>query len=198
MKFESSNSARFQIKNRVENYMSEFGSLMNDLSITISILSHPDGQTTHFIQGLTKKYPRQAKYENISIISANVSSFRLTILNKEVKIVLIQPVSQYFTDKLHNRFYKSSGAMILFSDHDSEVAAKVFYQNYRRTAGLTNPVAFVEIIKKSNRMIITEPAVSEDLPNEVYYTIKDEDINTFQSILEFLAFKSYKNSMRRK
>ncbi|MFX1507857.1 MAG: hypothetical protein ACFFDC_17350 [Promethearchaeota archaeon] len=178
--------------------MSEFGSLMNDLSITISILSHPDGQTTHFIQGLTKKYPRQAKYENISIISANVSSFRLTILNKEVKIVLIQPVSQYFTDKLHNRFYKSSGAMILFSDHDSEVAAKVFYQNYRRTAGLTNPVAFVEIIKKSNRMIITEPAVSEDLPNEVYYTIKDEDINTFQSILEFLAFKSYKNSMRRK
>ncbi|MFW9903305.1 MAG: hypothetical protein ACFFFH_03155 [Candidatus Thorarchaeota archaeon] len=178
--------------------MSEFGSLMNDLSVRISILSHPDGQTTHFIKGLTKKYPQQSTYENISIISANISSFRWFFLNKEVKIVLIQPVSQYFTDKLHNRFYKSSGAMILFSDHDSEVAAKVFYQNYRRTAGLTNPVAFVEIITNSNKMAITEPAILEDLPNEIYYTIKNEDINTFQRILEFLAFKCYKNSMRRK
>jgi hypothetical protein len=178
--------------------MSEFGLLMNDFSIRISLLSHPDGQTTQFIHHLTKKYPQQSTYENISIISANISSFRLPIMNKEVKIVLIQPVSQYFTDKLHNRFYKSSGALILFSDHDSEVAAKVFYQNYRRTAGLTNPVAFVEIINNPNKILLSEPETLADLPNEVYYTINKEDIITFQRVLEFLAFKCYKNSMRRK
>ena len=178
--------------------MSEFGLLMNDLSLRISILSHPDGQTTQYIQNLTKKYPQHSTYENISIISANISSFRWPILNKEVKIILMQPVSQYFTDKLHARFYKSSGAMILFSDHDSEVAAKVFYQNYRRTAGLTNPVAFVEILNSSKRITIKEPEVLEDLPNEMFYTIKNKDINSFQKALEYLAFKCFKNMIRGK
>jgi len=178
--------------------MSEFGLLMNDLSLRISILSHPDGQTTQFIRNLTKKYPQHSTYENISIISANISSFRWLILNKEVKIILMQPISQYFTDKLHSRFYKTSGAMILFSDHDSEVAAKVFYQNYRRTAGLTNPVAFVEIINNSKKITMMEPEVLEELPNELYYTIKNEDVNSFQKALEFLSYKCYRNLMRRK
>lgn len=177
--------------------MSEFG-LMDELSLRISVLSHPDSQTTQFIQNLTKRFPQHSTYENISVISANISSFKMQILNNEVKIILIQPVSQYFTDKLHNRFYKSSGAMILFSDHDSEVAAKVFYQNYRRTVGLTNPVAFIEIINDSNRILLNEPEKLEDLPNEVYYGIKTNDVNSFQRIIEFLAHKCYKEIIRRR
>ncbi|UCG01879.1 MAG: hypothetical protein JSW11_20025 [Candidatus Heimdallarchaeota archaeon] len=177
--------------------MSEFG-LMDEISLRISVLSHPDGQTTRYIQNLTKRYPQNSTHENISVISANISSFRWPILNKEVKIILVQPISQYFTDKLHNRFYKSSGAMILFSDHDSEVAAKVFYQNYRRTAGLTNPVAFVEIIDDSNRIMLNEPEMLEELPNEVFYSIKKDDVYSFSRVLEFLAFKSYKEMVRRK
>ncbi|MFX0124566.1 MAG: hypothetical protein ACFFAE_13120 [Candidatus Hodarchaeota archaeon] len=176
--------------------MSEFR-LIDDLSLRISILSHPDGQTTQFIQNLRKKYSQHSTYENISIISANISSFRWPILNKDVKIILVQPVSQYFTDKLHSRFYKSSGALILFSDHDSEVAAKVFYQNYRRTAGITKPVAFVEIINEPNRVMINEPEMLEDLPNEVYYAIKTDDVVSFQRILKFLAYRCYKEIIRR-
>ncbi len=176
--------------------MSEFG-LMDELSLRISVLSHPDGQPTQYIQNLTKTFPHYSTYENISVISANISSFRWSILNNEVKIILVQPVSQYFTDKLQNRFYKSSGAMILFSDHDSEVAAKVFYQNYRRTAGLTNPVAFVEIMNASNRILINEPEVLEDLPNEVFYSINIHDVNSFQRVLEFLAHRCYKKMIRR-
>ncbi len=82
--------------------------------------------------------------------------------------------------------------MILFSDHDSQVAAKVFYQNYRRTAGLTNPVVFVEIINDSNRAIINEPETLENLPNEAYYGIKNNDMNSFQAVLEFLVQRCYK------
>lgn len=174
-----------------ENHMSEFA-LEEEPFLRISVLSHPDGYTSQLIQKMVKKYPKQSTYEKISVISANISTFRWHILNNQVKVILIQPISQYFTDKLHNRFYKSSCAMILFSDHDSQVAAKVFYQNYRRTAGLTNPVVFVEIINDSNRAIINEPETLENLPNEAYYGIKNNDMNSFQAVLEFLVQRCYK------
>ncbi len=172
--------------------MSEFG-LQDEFSPRISVLSHPDGYASQLIKLLIEKYSNQATHENISVISANVSSIKLFILNNPVKIILIQPVSQFFTNKLHSRFYKSLAAMILFSDHDSEVAAKVFYQIYRKTVGTINPVAFIEVINDFDQKIsINDPEVLENAPHEAYYSIKSSDVNSFQRILESLVNQCYK------
>ena len=171
--------------------MSEFG-LTEENFLRISVLSHPDGQISQLIQNLVKKYPKHSSYENISVISVNVSTFEWQILRNQIKIILIQPNSQYFTEKLHTRYYKSSGAMILFSDHDSLIAAKVFYQNYRKTAEALNPVAFVEMIDDPNRIILNEPETLENSPNEAYYSIKSNDVDSFQKILEFLVGQCFR------
>ncbi|MFX1285893.1 MAG: hypothetical protein ACFFB5_19785 [Promethearchaeota archaeon] len=172
--------------------MSEFG-LQDEFSLRISVLSHPDGYASQLIKLLLEKYSDQSTHENISVISANISTIKLFILNNPVKIILIQPISQYFTNKLHSRFYKSLAAMILFFDHDSEVAAKVFYQIYRKIAGTTNPVAFVEVINDSNKeILINEPEILENAPYEAYHSIKSDDVNSFQRILESLVNQCYK------
>ncbi|MFX0014036.1 MAG: hypothetical protein ACFFB2_13885 [Promethearchaeota archaeon] len=174
--------------------MSDFG-LEDEIPLRISVLSHPDSQTTQLIHLLQRKYPKQSSFENISVISANLFTLRWNLLNNKIKMILIQPVSKYFTDKLHKRFYQTSSAVILFSDYDSEVAAKVFYQNYRRTVGLTNPVVFVELIDDSRRIIINEPETLDNLPNEAYYSIKTNDVHSFKGILESLASKCYKETL---
>ncbi|UCG89890.1 MAG: hypothetical protein JSU57_05355 [Candidatus Heimdallarchaeota archaeon] len=172
--------------------MSEFG-LQDEFSLRISVLSHPDGYASQLIKSLVEKYSNQSTHENISVISANISTIKLFILNNPVKIILIQPVSQLFTNKLHTRFYKSLAALILFSDHDSEVAAKVFYQIYRKTVGTTNPVAFVEIINDSDqKLLIDDPEILEKAPHEAYYSLKGNDVNSFQRILESLVNQCYK------
>jgi hypothetical protein len=109
--------------------------------------------------------------------------------NSFVKILLIQPVGRLFTDKLHTRYYKSSGATILFSrnDPDSFLAAKVFYQNFRKTEDqLSKPVAFVELFDKSDEPVIDEQEILDDKP-VVYYSIKPDDVINFQQILETLV-----------
>lgn len=171
--------------------MNEYGEIEENY-LRISVLSHPDEKVTQLIQNLVKKHPNHSTFESISVISVNVSTFLWKILKNQFKIILTQPVNQYFTEKLHERFYKSSGAIILFSDPDSLIAAKVFYQNYRKTAESSNPVAFVEIINSPNKLIINEPEILENSPNEAYYSIKNNDIDSFQRILELLVGQCFR------
>ncbi len=159
------------------------------MEVRISVLSHPDETAIHLIQQLLAKYPTQSTHMNVSVLSANISTFEWYFSNAPVKILLIHPIGRLFTDKLHKRYYKSSGATILFSrkDKDSFLAAKVFYQNFRKSDDqLSKPVAFVELFDKSDEILIDEHEILENKP-VVYYSIKPDDEVTFQKILEALA-----------
>ena len=169
--------------------MSDYGRTTEN-EVRISVLSHPDETTSHLIEKLLEKYPTQSTHMNISILSANISTFEWDMPTGLVKVLLIQPVGQLFTDKLHTRYYKSSGAAILFSrnDEDSFLAAKVFYQNFRKGEERpSKPVAFVELFNESDEdLIIDEHEFLDDKPVE-YYSIKPDDVTNFQKILETIV-----------
>ncbi len=177
--------------------MDEFYTSSKDLTIKIAILSHPDNKVTLLLENLVNTYPKKSTYQYFSSISVNIAGLRLDELdsftNRKVKLFLIQPVSNLFTDKLNRRYYETYGAVIFFSknNHDEFVAAKAFYENFRKLASSeTHPVAFVEVLdgtEESISKILTEPEIIEDAPYNFYYAINMQDYKGFRQILEFIT-----------
>lgn len=170
--------------------MNDYG-LEDENLVRISILSHPDENTTYLIQRLIEKHSRNSTFKHISVISVNVSTFEWELSEFLTRVLLIQPVGD-FTDKLHTRFYQTSGAIILFSrdNQDSFVAAKVFFQNYwKNLDGSSKPIVIVEILDLSAEVILNDCEKLEEIPNVVYYCLRLDDIRNFQKILEVLVHK---------
>ncbi|UCE14788.1 MAG: hypothetical protein JSV04_06300 [Candidatus Heimdallarchaeota archaeon] len=170
--------------------MSDFG-YEDENIVRISVLSHPDEETTHLIQRFIEKHSPNSTFKNISVISVNVSTFEWQLSEALTKVLLIQPVGD-FTDKLHTRFYQTSGAVILFSqdNQDSFVAAKVFYQNYWKYGdGSSKPIVFIEISNLTDEISINKREKLEEIPNVVYHSLQLNDIRSFQEILGFLVRK---------
>ena len=177
--------------------MDEHFTSSKDLTIEITILSHPDKKVSCLLESVVKSYPKKSTFQYFSTISVNIASLRLNELDsfsdQRVKLILIQPVSNLFTDKLNKRYYEAYGAVIFFSknSYDEFVAAKVFYENFRKiTSSETHPVAFVELLDGTEEpgfKILNEPEIIEDAPYNFYYAINIQDSLVFHQILEFIT-----------
>jgi len=170
-----------------------------DLTIRMALLSHPDDFVTRLIKKMVESVPERATFTYFPSISANIATIILEELgefhNKTIKLLLIQPVSNFFTDKLVKQYYETYGALIFFRSvrtyYDEFVAAKVFYENYRKlTDYQRHPVAFVEILEDEDFLLMDnslEPEILEDAPYNFYYGIKPNNVIAFSNILQFIT-----------
>ncbi|MHA1974291.1 MAG: hypothetical protein ACTSW1_14930 [Candidatus Hodarchaeales archaeon] len=170
-----------------------------DLTIRMALLSHPDDFVTDLIKRMVRAFPERATFTHFPSISANIATIILEELgefhDRKIKLLLIQPVSNLFTDKLIKRYYETYGALIFFREvrkyYDEFVAAKVFYENYRKlTDYQRHPVAFVEMLEDNDFLLMDnslEPEILEDAPYNFYYGIKPENVTAFKNILQFIT-----------
>jgi hypothetical protein len=172
--------------------------MMDDLNqdsdevIRISILSLIDDKVTRLIKGLAEKNPNKCSFQQISSIAVNKVIYPIKIKENVIKLIIFQPLSESFTNKLLRRFYSTSSAIFLFDKEDQQsfVAAKVFYHHFQELNKKRNPpVIFIELTNEDIEVILSEPETLESHPKVSYYTINEKNVNKFESIIKILTFQ---------
>ncbi|MHA2305369.1 MAG: hypothetical protein ACXACU_08235 [Candidatus Hodarchaeales archaeon] len=160
----------------------------------IAILSFLDKPVDHIIQAYIQKYPDQVDNHDTSPW-LNMISIYFRTDQRNIKINLMQPISQYLIDKLAKTYYnEKEGAIILFSKNNeySFKAAKTFYTKLsKENKDFPIPIAFAELLESddSNQLNIAEPEILDNTPQIAYFGIT-ENAEGFESILQFIISKS--------
>jgi hypothetical protein len=164
--------------------------------IRISILSLVDEKVTKLLQGLAEKDPENRTFQQIASIAVNKVIYPLKIKDRTIKLIIFQPLSESFTNKLLKQYYKTSSAIFLFDKEKQQsfVAAKVFYQHFQELNRKRNsPVIFIELTQEDIEVIFSEPETLESHPKVSYYTINENNVIKFESIIQTLTIQ-YLNS----
>ncbi|MFX1286562.1 MAG: hypothetical protein ACFFB5_23195 [Promethearchaeota archaeon] len=158
----------------------------NEFIIRISVLGHPDELVGQLIRQLVQSHHGQTTNHTFESISISISTLRVFIDECWVKLILVQPIGQGFFDKMVQHYFRSNGALILFSKNDAESfeSARAFYHYFRFINRDPNiPVAFIEIQDTNDSLIIEESIQSEQGSPDFYYGLKSEDFKGFRKIL---------------
>ncbi len=166
--------------------------------IRISVLSHPDELVGQLIRQLVQKHHGQTTNHTFESISISISTLRVFTEDCWVKLIIIQSIGRGFFDKMVQHYFRSRGAIILLSKDsaDSFESARAFYHYFRLiNRDPSIPVAFVEIQKKSNDILLEEVIqLKQELP-DFYYGIRFDDFKAFEKIL--LSLVNYNLSSRK-
>ncbi|MFX0183688.1 MAG: hypothetical protein ACFE95_11450 [Candidatus Hodarchaeota archaeon] len=160
--------------------------------IRISILSLVDNKVTKLLQGLVEKDPDNRTFGQIASIAVNKVIYPIKIKDRAIKLIIFQPLSESFTNKLLKQFYNTSSAIFLFDkkNQQSFIAAKVFYQHFQELNVKRNPpVTFIELTNEDIEVIFSEPETLENHPKVSYYTINENNVDKFESIIKTLTIQ---------
>ncbi len=154
--------------------------------LRVSILSLLDKRVSKILQQVAEKNPQNCSIQTIPSISVNILIYNTQSKGTPIRLILVQPQTHDFTEKLIKRFYEASCAIFLFdaNDYQSFTAAKVFYTSFKETHKNKNfPIAFIELVNDSEEDFSTEPELLDGISNVSYYAMKDSDFERFESIL---------------
>ena len=154
--------------------------------IKISVLGHPDELVGQLMSNLIQQYHGQTTNHTFEAISISISTLRIFLDNRWVKLILVRPIGRGFFDKMYEHHFSSNGAIIAFSkgNADSFEAARAFYQQFRYINDDPHvPVAFVEIQDKLTDLILDDVIKLKQGPSDFYHGLESEDFEGFRTIL---------------
>ena len=161
--------------------------------VRVTLLCHPADILFPLISALVQQYDGQTTNRAIEDLSLTVSTIAIPVANRIVKVILVQPITPGFFNKMFGHHFRSSGAIIAFlkDNNDSFEASRVLYQRFQDINKIDVPIAFVGIQEASDDPISSEPIQLEVGTSEFYYFIQDNDTVEFKRILDALVTRIF-------
>jgi hypothetical protein len=145
------------------------------------------------VSALVQKFNGQSTKQTIEDLSLAVSTVEVSIANRIVKVILVQPLGSGFYNKMFGHHFRSSGGIIAFSkdNNDSFEASRALYQRFKDINTVDVPIAFVGILKSPDDPVVNEPLQLEVGSSEFYYFIPNDDFMEFARILYSLVTRIF-------
>ena len=161
----------------------------NKYMIRISLLCHPVDLLFPLVRVLIQKLNGQSTKQTIEDLSLAVSTIEISVANRIVKVILVQPLGSGFYNKMFGHHFRSSGAIIAFlkDSNDSFEASRALYQRFKDINTIDVPIAFIGILRSPDDPIVNEPLQLEVGSSEFYYFIPNDDFKEFARILHSLV-----------
>jgi hypothetical protein len=161
--------------------------------IRISLLCHPVDLLFPLVRALVQKFNGQSTKQTIEDLSLAVSTVEVSVANRIVKVILVQPLGSGFYNKMFGHHFRSSGGIIAFSKDniDSFEASRALYQRFKDINTVDVPIAFVGILKSPDDPVVNEPLQLEVGSSEFYYFIPNDDFMEFARILYSLVARIF-------
>ena len=161
--------------------------------LRISLLCYPVDLLSPLVDDLVQKFNGQSTTQTIDDLSIAVSTIEVPVANRNVKIILVQPIGGGFYEKTFGHHFRSSGAIIAFLK-DSNVSFETSRALYKRFNDINTddvPIAFIGILRSPDEPIVNEPIQVEVGSSEFYYFIQNDDFKEFAKILQSLIIKIF-------
>jgi len=165
----------------------------NKYIIRVSLLCHPEDLLFPLIRALIQKYKGQTTNHTFEDLYLTVSTIKIRIANRIVKVILVQPIGRGFFKKMFGHHFHSSGAIIAFSkdNHDSFEASRALYKRFKDINTAEIPIAFVGIQESPDDLVTNEAIQLEVGTSEFYYFIQHKDFEELGKILLSLVRKIF-------
>ncbi|MFX0211175.1 MAG: hypothetical protein ACFFDT_34665 [Candidatus Hodarchaeota archaeon] len=161
----------------------------SEFVLKLCALSHPDQLATNFIKKLVEEY--HGKFTEFKALGVSISTIKVQLDNKRVKIVLLRINGQEFFKKLRPYYKDTSGAIIFFTKENTESfeKARQFYGFFGKIINVPDvPVVFLDVIDSSKQVFLDDPEETEN-GLTLYYELNEDDIQAFIKILRVIANK---------
>jgi len=166
------------------------GSKQNsEIVLKLCALSHPDELATNFIKKLVEEnFGQSTEFEALGV---SISTIKVQLDSKCVKIVLLRINGQEFFKKLRPYYKDTSGAIIFFTKENSESFEKArhFFKSFGKIINVPDvPVVFMDVIERSKQVFLEDPEETES-GLTLYYELNEDDTQAFIKILRVIASK---------
>jgi hypothetical protein len=142
---------------------------------------------------LIQKYKGQTTNHTFENLTLTVSTIKILIANRIVKVILVQPIGRGFFKKTFGHHFHSSGCIIAFSkdNDDSFEASRDLYRRFKDINTVDVPIAFVGIQESPDDLVTDEAIQLEVGSSEFYYFIQHQDFEELGKILLSLVTKIF-------
>ena len=167
------------------------GNPQTEYALKMCILSHPDSLGVNILQQLIEtKFDETPSHDDFSTLGVSISTIKLMINDKRVKLVLVRVNCEEFLDKIRPYYRGARVFFILFKKNEPtsfQNAQRLFQHLKKINHDKDISVVFTEIMEEDPE--VSEDSDEEDIKETVdgipvfYHDIQRDDVQGFRNIL---------------